>query len=70
MQLCGATDQIKFYQDSHMMDLMYMNMRLADVEVQDLGVSLTVNNVERKFLKLIHHNFEAAVRNVHIVGIQ
>tara|TARA_B110000285_G_C15085382_1_gene595906 strand:+ start:991 stop:1152 length:162 start_codon:yes stop_codon:yes gene_type:complete len=53
-----------------MMDLMYMNMRLADVEVQDLGVSLTVNNVERKFLKLIHHNFEAAVRNVHIVGIQ
>jgi hypothetical protein len=70
MQLCGATDQVKFYQDPHMMDLMNMNMKLADVEVLDLGVSLTINNVERKFLKLIHHNFGAEVRNVMIVGIQ
>ena len=52
-----------------MMDIMNMNLKLEDVEVLDLGVSLSVDNVERKFLKLIHHNFDAEVRNVMIVGI-
>ena len=70
MQICGASKQIKFYQDQHMMSQMNMNLKLQDVEVLDLNVSLTVNNVQRKFLKLIHHNFKDEFRNVMIVGIQ
>lgn len=48
---------------------MNINLKLQDIEVLDLNVSLTVNNVQRKFLKLIHHNFKDEVRNVMIVGI-